>query len=65
MRVWQAIVAFFAMALLTLPASAAHLLAEPAAGHAGLVFIDNRVALIELSGGRQWMSSLTKHEYRT
>ena len=43
---------------LTLPASAAHLLAEPAAGHEGLVFIDNRVALIELSGGRQWMDLL-------
>jgi superfamily II DNA or RNA helicase len=43
----------------TLPVSAAHLLTEPivAAGgtEPGLVFIDDRVARIELSGGLQWM----------
>ncbi len=41
----------------TLPVSAAHLLAEPATGTGlpGLLFINNRVARIELSGGLQWM----------
>ncbi len=38
-----------------LPVSTAHLLAEPAIGQPGLVFIENRVARIELSGGIQWM----------
>ena len=40
----------------TLPVSAAHLLAEPAgAAQPGLLFIENRVARIDLSGGIQWM----------
>jgi superfamily II DNA or RNA helicase len=43
----------------TLPVTAAHLLAEPIASpgstEPGLVFIEDRVARIELSGGLQWM----------
>jgi superfamily II DNA or RNA helicase len=39
----------------TVPVSAAHLLAEPAPGKSGLVFIENSVARAELSGGLQWM----------
>ena len=44
---------------LTLPVSAAQLLAEPAAAHMGLVFIDGRVARAELRGGRQWIELFT------
>ncbi|MGN6370055.1 MAG: SNF2-related protein [Phycisphaerae bacterium] len=39
----------------TFPVAAAHLLAEPALGQPGLLFIENKVARIELSGGIQWM----------
>jgi superfamily II DNA or RNA helicase len=41
---------------MSFPVSAAHLLAEPAAlADGGLVFIDDRVARANLSGGVQWM----------